>query len=891
MSHYVICFGRIAYMGYKLSARKRAWGVYFIIGLLFLSLVGMSSPSTSNNTAFSTLTSDAIGRQLGWIPSDDNQCHGYYLEGPFTYPVNIENKAALEITSEQGFYTQRGTSILEKNVTANRAQQQITADKVFLHRDMKTGKLTTMDMLGNVHLREPNTLIIGEEGHYEFGTESKSMTHLYYRTSLGIGKKVIGPKIPLQDTQHERKIIETTAWGKATEFESTEPLVYDLYQSSFTTCPPINPSWQIKASHIELNKNSGRGYATHARFLIKDVPVFYIPYFNFSIDKQRKSGFLWPTIGFTSNKWGPYLLTPFYWNMAPNYDMVITPGLLTKRGVQLSDTFRYLSTVNAGKLNLTVLPGDRAFRKFQQDLRDDPANANAPFGQPASITEAETNRLLDASTTRTGFSWLDNSRFNQYWSSHVDFSYASDDYYLRDFGRNLSDITQNQLAQEADLFFSSPHWNFTARLQAYQTLHPVEENFVLNQYRRLPQLTLTADYPDQILGLEFFMSSDLTHFDILKNPGVPMSSPVGNRLHFQPGISLPLYWPYFYIAPRIQVALTQYNLQQTTGTTTPNLPQPTDTKTPNAIHRSLPIFDLASGLSFTRNINLFSYFFQQTLEPQAYYTYIPYRNQNAIPNFDTTVNMLAYDQIFNYNRFTGIDRIGDANQIGMGVTTRLIDVETGLEKVRFGVGGIVYFANRRVTLCQNDSCTNNPENPANRRRLSPLSGLLNLMISPQWTFTSNLIWNTTSRLVDNATLAFHYQPGLQKIINLGYTYARNYDIVSGIVVNTGKNNLKITDISLAWPLFYGISTMGRWSQDWNGNHFQNLLFGLQYDTCCWAVRLVGGKAFTNLEENKPKYNSQFFIQFDLKGLGNVGSDPSKLLSSIAGYNTQFGQEL
>ncbi len=183
-------------------------------------------------------------------------------------------------------------------------------------------------------------------------------------------------------------------------------------------------------------------------------------------------------------------------------------------------------------------------------------------------------------------------------------------------------------------------------MQTYQTMHPINEQEVQNQYRRFPQLLLSADYPDQAFGLEYFLQTEATHFDIRNTPGTLANQPVGNRFHLQPGVSLPLFWPYFYINPRAQLSITGYNLTQTF-----------ETQTPNSAKRTIPIFDMAIGAAFNRKITLFNHYFEQTLEPQVYYTYIPYRNQASIPKFDTTVNTLTYDQIFNYNRFSSIDRM------------------------------------------------------------------------------------------------------------------------------------------------------------------------------------------------------------------------------------------
>lgn len=824
-----------------------------------------------------SLSSSSLAHQLGWVKDPAQHCGGYYLETPIDFPEGIDNKNNIVgITGKHGLISLHGTTTIEGKVTMTRDGQQLLANKALLFRDPQTGKINAIELQGNVHLREPNTLVVARQGRLNFDTKSKSLINILYRTTLKNGRHLAGPKVSEEEIHHDRKITSLTAWGKAYEFSQNQPKVYELSRASFSTCPPVNPAWRLKASHIVINKNTGRGYATHARLLVKGLPVIYIPYFNFSIDNQRKSGFLWPRFG-GSNKWGPYLLAPFYWNMAPNYDMTLTAGILSKNGIQLTDNFRYLTAASSGSMNLSVLPRDRFFADFQRSALSQYANPAAITIQPYSVTQAELNRLETASTTRKGFFWRNQSRWDKYWTTKLDVNYAGDDYYLRDFG-SLNEITQNQLLEFADLNYKGPHWNFIGLVQGYQTLHPVDEAPVTNQYQRLPQLILNADYPDQPLGLEYFMNSEVAHFNILKTPGTSTLLPIGNRMHIQPGVNLPLYSPAFYINPRIQLSVTNYQLHQIA-----------DTNSPANATRTIPIFDVATGLNFTRDTSFFSHAFEQTLEPQVYYTYIPYRNQASIPIFDTTVNTLTYDQIFNYNRFSGIDRLGDANQVGLGAATRLIDQYTGLEKVRLGIGEIIYFSNRRVTYCNNEAtCTDNPSNPSNYWGLSPLSGVFDYHVNTSWSFSTNAIWNPITKQIDNATVGLHYGSDDTHIINLGYSYAHNGDIFSGINTNNTADNLKLTDISFGWPVTQSVSTVGRWSQDWSQNHFQNLLAGVQYDSCCWAIQLVGGRAFTNLVNNTPQYTNDVYVQFALKGLGNIGNDPTGLLRSITGYNNQLG---
>src|SRR5579883_137819 len=449
-----------------MSVRK----IVLIVSLLISCILPQMAFS---NEANSTWTQETIAKELGWVESRENHCGGYYLEPSFAYPVRLEKGSFIETTGQQGFFSFHGTSILEGKVTINREDQQITANKAYIYRDPVTGKINAVDLIGDVHLREPNTLIIAKQAHYNFDTNAKFLTDTTYRTTFAKSTQprstpqLAGAKsVPPAEMEKTRKVTGLTAWGKAYQFSQTEPKIYDLRSVSYTTCSPLNPVWQVNASHMVLNKSTGRGYATHARIWVRDIPVFYTPYINFPIDSRRQTGFLWPRFG-TSNKYGPYLNTPFYWNMAPNYDMTITPAILTKRGIQVTDNFRYLTGTSSGNVELSVLPSDTYSANFQQTSKEKYANSTNPS------TQAELNRLLNDSTTRTGFFWRDNSQYSPHWSSHVDFNYASDDYYLQDFGSGLNESTQNQLLQQGELFYKSDHWNFTGRVQGYQTLNPL----------------------------------------------------------------------------------------------------------------------------------------------------------------------------------------------------------------------------------------------------------------------------------------------------------------------------------------------------------------------------------------------------------------------------------
>lgn len=835
------------------------------------------------NPPAKTLTETAIANEMGWIASNENRCGGYYLEPPFIDTKELITNKAMSITGNQGIFSLHGTSVYQGKVTITQDGQQIVANSAYVYRDPKTEEYSGVDLIGDVSFRKTNDLVLARCGHIDFENNSKTLRDIFYRTAIySITSR---PQISITETQHEHKVYQLSAWGKADLYKQDQPQVYQLYGATYSTCPPLNTSWQMRAEDITLNKETGRGVAKHARLLVKGVPILYAPYLNFPIDSRRQTGFLWPTVG-NSTEAGLTFTAPFYWNLAPNYDDTITPSILGKRGLQINNLFRYLNREprSSGELQITILPEDRLFAEFQETQQEKHKNTDNP------VTLAELNRLENASTTRGAISWQNKTRFNDHWTTDIDYNYVSDDYYLTDFNNNLHETTANQILQQVDLNYKGQIWQFTGRLQGYQTLHPIGVNTFYNQYIRLPELILDGFYPSEKTGLNFFIINDLTNFDIVKNPdnqnpGDAKVQPIGNRIHVQPGINFPYYLPGFYVNPRLQFAMTQYDLHQV-GDNNPQNPK-----------RTLPIFDVHSGFYFDRDMSLLNYQLRQTLEPQIYYTYVPYRNQTDIPIFDTNLNTLTYEQLFTYNRFSGLDRIGDANQISVGLTTRFIDQQSGYEKVSAGIGQIFYFEQRRVTMCSDivKDCNDIEDLPENTNSRSPLSGVMTYNLTPHWSASANVIWDSQAQELNNQTVTLQYARDAQHVVSLSYSYVRDGDpqkVIDTAESNNATNNLSQTDLTFTWPLTRDWSTVGRWTENWNRTSFQNLLYGLQYDSCCWAVRVVAGRTFTNItQNNKYQYNTEFYIQFALKGLGNFGTgNPGQVLNSAITNQTNFGQD-
>lgn len=807
----------------------------------------------------------SVAEKLGWVkkPGCPNLCGGYYVDPPL--PVMSLSSDFIQVTFDSSELRHDGRSLLRGHVTINQSpDRQLISDKAYIYRNPE-GEFTKIDMYGNVQLQESGKYIVGKKARVKLDSKEGDYYDALYRITLDPSSYV-----PVLAAHGDQTGSSLTAHGRAKQIKQLAKGKLALDNATYTTCAPTTESWRLKAKKVDLNHDTGRGIAHHTVITVKDIPVFYIPYFNFPIDKRRQSGFLFPTFG-SSNTGGFSFGIPYYWNLAPNYDATITPMYYAKRGLQVGNQVRYLTAASSGSIQYTVLPNDTAFRSFQR-------TAAGQYQTNPALKD-----LIAASGTRQYLAWQHMTRFNPYWTGAIDYTRVSDDYYFQDFNNIPSLTTANQLLQQAKVNYFDGRWAFQGMLQQYQTLHPVTLAPVANQYSRLPQLLFSGNIPDEKTGLIYQFNSELVHFWRPMYPGGEPIIPVaGNRVNLQPGISLPIINLSGYFTPTVQVNLTQYGLSH----------QPNNY--PNNIFRAVPIFSIDSGLIFERNLAAFGRSYQQTLEPRLFYLYVPYRQQYELPLFDSGLQVFNYDQLFRTNRFTGLDRIGDANQITLALTTRFIDQDTGLEKLRASIGQIYYLRDRKVMLCGTRGCTDKLSQTgaiSATDSSSPIAGQISYNLNPNWNTTANLTWNPHSHQTENGTFNFQYVPKPYHLFNIGYNFIRYGDPLVPAEENSRKNNLNQATVSFAMPVRQNWRTVGGWTYNLSHEHAQSFFYGAEYNTCCWATRLVVAHTFTGLNNtNTPIFNKVIYLQFLLKGMSNIGTnDPSLITNTIPGYQDNFGR--
>ena len=844
--------------------------------------IATSTTTPSTKIVYSALPSWAD--RLGWIdaPFNGGLCRGYYQEPPLGFVGETHHdplKSVTKISADTIELHHAGTSALSGHVSLNQPFRQLRANKAYLNRDLATHKPTTVDLQGNIQLREPGKLILANSGHINLVDDSGEFNDLLFRFSYTNAKEPIeeayrlGMPIPLYQTH---------GWGNASYIKREPSGILRLLHGTYSTCPPNHAHWQIKAQQIVVDKEKGRGLAKNARLYFFGVPLLYTPLFTFPLDNHRKTGILFPSPGYTNNS-GSQVSFPFYWNMAPNYDFLFTPTSMSKRGIQWNGDFRYLTPHRFGSFHGSLLPNDR---NFIQDRAE--KTLEAPPDTPGI------NRLDNASSTRHFISWRDDANYNAHWNSHLFINLVGDDYYFEDFTKEHGQITRNQLINEASLHYTSTHWDGLLHVQEFQTLHPINQAPVDNQYRRLPQLALTGYFPGLTEHINLQWRNEIVYFDKDKNPSDTIFPVTGGRFYTAPHLQFPFHGYNGFFIPEVELGFTQYSLYH-------QLPNEN-----SDISRFLPLMDIDAGLYFSRPIYWFGHPFTQTLEPRLFYLYVPNHNQDDIPLFDTDLQPFTYEQFFRHNRFTSIDRIGDANQLSTTISSAFLDHHTGEEQLRASLGAIVYFHHREVTINNSRTSFVALQNSVSPNALiSPVVGQMDYHLYHHWYFNGSTAWDPYFTHINNSNINFQYKIDNGHIINIGYAFLRGGDTLperqeesNGRITLTDrelrKNNLNQMDFSIAWPLSLHWQGYSHWSYNFSHGHPLTYFAGLAYNSCCWGLRLVGGREFNYLDSNNhAQYNNLFYIELSLRGLGNFGPNkPGGLLQrDIPGYKNSFGQLL
>lgn len=633
--------------------------------------------------------------------------------------------------------------------------------------------------------------------------------------------------------------------------------VGQMHRSTYTTCDPSQPVWKLSAPQIEVDNDAGFGTARNAVLRIGKVPVLWAPYFKFPIDDRRQTGLLYPQIGLSGRNGFDYT-QPIYLNLAPNFDDTLMPRYMSKRGFMLDNEFRYLYDGGRGELLTAYLPNDK---------------------------------LRDKDRGRVEFGGYHNINAN--WQARANLAWVSDERYLEDFSNKLLGVTTSNLQSQIGIYGTGENW--TGGLMAdYWQLTDYTLTEASLPYARQPRLFVNWDKP-LLPWLEtgvYAEAVNFTHLDVhekfgveqeYERTGVSRAMDGGSRLDVKPYVSMPFSGAAWYVTPTLAYRYTGYDLERgladdirrqnlIAADIDPATATPEQLRGNTSPSRSLPIGTIDAGLFFDRETTIGDTRFLHTLEPRLFYLRTPYRDQSELPVFDTRDFTFSWGQLFRDSRYSGADRQNDANQLTMALSTRFIDQDTGKERFSGSIGQILYFDDSRVTL-------NRGETPVEQGKSAWIADT-NYMINDRWTLGATYQWDPKYKREDLASVRARYLMSNDGIVNLTYRSRLNPQ-ASATAARRDRTLLEQADLSFLYPLNERWSLVGRYYYSIQDRAPLEIIGGVQWDSCCLAVRAIARRYVRNREG---ELNNSFQIEFVLKGLSSIGQNTDRTLRrAILGY--------
>lgn len=618
--------------------------------------------------------------------------------------------------------------------------------------------------------------------------------------------------LDMNETQYE-----LTAFGGRGEAESINIKAQEgvrLQGVSFTTCPLNNPDWRLKASDISFKRGATVGEARHTRFYIKDVPIFYLPYFAFPVGTQRQSGLLFPNIT-SSSQAGIDVQQPVYWNIAPNYDLTVTPRLMSLRGLQLKTEFRYLTQQSSGTINIDYLPEDND---------------------------------LESRDSRYFYRFYHQQKLSEKWFLNADINGLSDSNYIIDLGSDFYNRADTHVNRTFGFDYLGNYLNASFYVRDFDI---IGEN--ISSYRALPEITLDAITP-VFKHLEVELNSEFAYFDNADD-----TAPKALRLHVAPTVKLPVIRHWGEVSAEATVFNTLY--YQTNLATSPELDED--------VNRTIGQGRLYGTVYFEREGSWLGRNSSMTFEPKFQYLYTSFSDQSNIALYDSTLLFTDVNGLFRGREFTGLDRISDNNQITLGATTRVID-SANREQFVFSLGQIFYFERSRVTDFRGEDSR------------SALAAEIDWKLNRRWLLHGDTLVSSNSQQVDRSSVTLGYYLNTNKLIQLTHRYVRNLS----------NETIDQLGLSISWPIKKNWQWVGRVYRDIERNRSVETYSGLEYESCCWAIRVIAQRSLTNRFDNSgaqslDEYDSGISMQFSFKGIGTGSSRRQLLEDGIFGYRQPY----
>ena len=794
-------------------------------------------------TAKSTTPVD-IAQRLGWqANSAGSLCSGHFPNPKLPPSSSRPIKQSITNIRSGGpdTFTDDGTSILRNQVDIQQQHRHLQAQTARVTRD-DAGHIRRIQLSGSVRYHGIGHFIVADQMTLWLPSQRADMHQLLFR---------------LSDTPSPSKPIPQQRWGKAEQAMQDSHGIITFKHASVSSCYPNKPAWSLSSQELRIDRQNGTATAHNTTLRFHGIPLLWTPYYHFAIDGQAHSGFLTPTLTNNNNS-GFIISLPFYWHARPDADLTITPEWLTKRGFEWGLKARADKPHFHTELQWHQLPYDRAVADEKSIGHTQINNSNAD----AATKQRYRDNLNDMGNSRYHVQFAQSMSVNPHIHMALTVNRVSDDYIFRDLDQLGAAADTNQLRNEFLLSYQYPHWFGHLQAQDFQTLQRFDQpDFtVLSPFQRLPELTAHGSY-HELGGSDLDLDIDASA-DYFTMTGSPLpKQPSGAREHLRPTLSWHLHNSSTRLTPEISLDARAYQQRLRSNAAMP--------KQADLV---IPISRINLQKDFVRYFTWrHSNWFNQ-LTPQLQYLYVPYRQQRTLPNYDSYNMPFQFNTLFLANRFSGFDRLQNANQLSMAVTDQLYNAQ-GHTVLSAGLGMAWYFDKQRVCAGY-DNCT---PNPAHR---SPLSAQVNFALSKQWLLSAESSWDTENSDFASAVFSIGYTSGQQAQFNLQYRYVPasknplfNNDLSNPLLTNSATNRLAAGG---QWSLSRHWQGLLMADYDFDNKRINNYTVGLQYNACCWQLQLMLRRSyisqvFDSAQQQQNHFNTGIYFNLVLTGLGDVGN--------------------
>ncbi|MCW1434190.1 LPS assembly protein LptD [Citrobacter freundii] len=762
--------------------------------------------------------------------------------------ADLASQCMLGVPSYDRPLVQGETNELPVTITADNAKGNYPDDAVFT---------------GNVDIAQGNSRLQADEvqlhqkqaeGQPEPVRTVDALGNVHYDDNQVILK---GPKgwsnLNTKDTniwEGDYQMVGRQGRGKADLMKQRGENRYTILENgSFTSCLPGSNTWSVVGSEVIHDREEQVAEIWNARFKLGPVPVFYSPYLQLPVGDKRRSGFLIPNAKYSTNNYFEFYL-PYYWNIAPNMDATITPHYIHRRGgIMWENEFRYLTQAGAGLMEFDYLNSDKVY---------------------------EDEHPKDDNSRRWLFYWQHSGVMDQVWRFNVDYTKVSDSSYFNDFDNKYGSSTDGYATQKFSVGYAVQNFDATVSTKQFQVFDDQNNS----SYSAQPQLDVNY-YQNDVGPFDTRIYGQAVHF-VNTNDNMPEAT----RVHLEPTINLPLSNNWGSINTEAKLLATHY--QQTNLDWYNNNPSNVN-KLDDSANRVMPQFKVDGKMIFERDMNMLAPGYTQTLEPRAQYLYVPYRDQSHIYNYDSSLLQSDYSGVFRDRTYGGLDRIASANQVTTGVTSRVYD-DAAVERFNISVGQIYYFTESRTgddnIKWENDDKTGS----------LVWAGDTYWRISDRWGLRSGIQYDTRLDSVATSSSSIEYRRDENRMLQLNYRYASSEYIQATLpsyysTAEQYKNGISQVGAVASFPIADRWSIVGAYYFDTNVNKEADSMLGLQYNSCCYAIRFGYERKLNGWDDTQKHavYDNTIGFNIELRGLSsNYGLGTNQMLrSNILPYQSSL----